>query len=97
MVDTDTYAVVHTATPVRDRIFHAFERVEDSKVEMPRIETHRVAYVRTRVGAAVYRPLTKGDPWLVVQPSTGLRREVPTTRAAGQVLKELRELAASQA
>lgn len=88
VVHTATGAVAYVATYVTGRIFHAWERVETPRFEAPHIEGYRPAYQRVRIGAVVYRPLEKGEPWLVLH--NGRRYLRPTTAGAREVTNALR-------
>lgn len=92
-VVTQTGRVAHVATPVRDRNFHAFERVETPKFEAPHVEGYRPAYTRARIGAVVYRavaPEDKDKTWLVLTVDDGVQRFARTTKAARLITNALR-------
>jgi hypothetical protein len=92
VVDSETNAVVHVATPVEGRQFHPWERVETPKFQSPHFEGWRPAYTRSRIQATVYRSYDEEAElkWLVHDGRTGGKLEVATTKAARLLTTEMR-------
>jgi hypothetical protein len=90
VVATADSVVAYVATPVRDRIFYPFERVETPKFRAPQLDGYRTAYTRKRIEATVYRALDHTD-WLVHDGRTGNTKTVRTTRQACILTREMRQ------
>lgn len=90
VLNTETDSIAYVATYVAGRTFNAWERVEVPKFEAKHIDGYVPAYQRVRIGAVVYRPLTKGEPWLVVT-SDGKKYEAANTAKARAITNKLRE------
>jgi len=76
-------------TAVDGRHFHPYERIEQPAFSAPSISGFIPAYQRKRIGAVVYRALDHTS-WLVLDTRTGGRRQVPTTKAACILTREMR-------
>lgn len=92
VVDSETNAVVHVATPVEGRQFHPWERVETPTFQSPHFDGWRPAYTRKRIQATVYRSYDEEAefPWMVHDGRTGGKLQVATTKAARLLTTEMR-------
>lgn len=81
--------IMHVATPVRDRKFSPWERVETPKFAAPTVEGFRPAYQRVRIQTVVYRAIDETG-WLVVNYGTGERNLVSTTAQARAITNRMR-------
>lgn len=92
VIDNESLNVMYVATPVRDRIFHPWERVETPKFSSPHFEGWRPAYTRKRIEATVYRSYDPENtkPWRVYDGRTKAFVDVANTKEACKVTKEMR-------
>lgn len=74
--------VAFVASPVRDRHYRPFERIENVKFGAPAIDGWVPAYSRIKIKATVYRPTEKGAGWLVHSGLNGKITIVRNTKAA---------------
>lgn len=89
VIHAETGAVAYVATPVRDRLFHPWERVETPKHIAPHFEGFRPAYTRRRIEATVYRNLNERS-WRVYDGRTQKYKDVANTTESRHLLTAMK-------
>lgn len=91
VVHDGTGVIVYTAALKVEGQFNPWERVQRNPgFSSPHFDGYRLAYVRKRIQASVYRPLNTGDAWLVHDGRTGNTATATNTKAACTLTKQMR-------